>query len=300
MVRGKPQSPRDTSAAPATEDDLLEDLRNLIVTDESRGIREIVKILGDLQSRIEDRQGLTALLRPVIMDVLRDGAREDPEALRALITPIVREILHEDAGLVSPPATPSAARFPTLLRRARDRAAALLAGARSPREPTPEHLSEPAEGLEPCDVEFALNELFCLAAPSLVLLAHGSWLPIHQRAQNGEQFLVNLRRFIRAKSEGGSLQAPLRARLGPRWVHVEPGKHAHLLTVYGGAPPVGFFLDLRQTLADLHLRFTDALRRAQAGAVYRPLLRLLMDRYRPSHAQQAGGLVDPLTWPPPE
>jgi len=294
------------------ETDLLQDLRNLIVTEESESIRTLISIVGAIQARIEDRHGLVALLKPVIAEVLKEKARENPGELKKILAPLVKEILR-DADLPEPARVLRKSpkeKLLLLLTRTRERIRHLFS-----REPPPSDsvVEEPKETekepvVEVCDSDFALLELFLLARPSLVLLAHGSWRPAHVRARTEKQLLPLVRKFIGTKEEESSNgpspleeNEPMRAQVGKSHLHVEQGKYAYLAVLYEGTPSVGFFLDVRQTLGDLHSRFLDLLRRAQAAPPYRRVVRLLLDRYRPEDIR-IGGQVgdDPLTWPLPE
>jgi hypothetical protein len=292
----------DTPAAPRPEEsrELLDDLRNILVTEESRGVREVIAILGQLQSKIEDRQGLIALLAPVLAAALVEAARQDPAALERALAPIVRAIVAEDEDAPAAPPQSSAARallkpFEAVGERVRTLFARPKPAARA-------IVVEDAAALAPevADAEFALVELFLLARPSLALLAHGSWQATHLQLQAEEQMLPLLRRFIRDKTPDQDLVEPLRAAFDRYHVHVEPGKHAHLVVVYEGTPTEGFRLDIRTSLATLHAQSKDALRRAHAVPAYRATLRLLLDRYRPETSRMgAQSRQDPIRWPAP-
>ena len=291
------------------ETDLLQDLRNLIVTEESESIRTLISIVGAIQARIEDRHGLVGLLKPVIAEVLEEKVREDPEELKKILAPIVKEIIRE-ADLPEPARilrkTPRE-RLSLLLARTRERIRGLFSREAAPAESVLEEpkKAEKEPAVEICDSDFVLLELFLLARPSLVLLAHGSWRPAHVRARTEKQLLPLVRKFIGTKGEPTPVgpapleeNEPLRAQVGKSHLHVERGRYAYLAVLYDGTPSVGFFLDLRQTLGDLHSKFPDLLRRAQAAPAYRRVVRLLLDRYRPEDIR-IGGQVgdDPLTWP---
>ncbi|HAK93834.1 MAG TPA: hypothetical protein DCM87_02185 [Planctomycetes bacterium] len=286
-------------AAPTPDESgaLLEDLRNILVTEESRGIKEVVEILGQIQSRIEDRQGLIELLTPVIASAIAEAAKKEPDALRNALAPIVRAIAAERGEAPPPDVRP---RQPLLAGFA-ERARALLGRGQPAVSRVVEDTAPPlAAAPEVCDAEFALIELFVLAHPSLALLAHGSWQAPHLQAQAEELLLPLLRRFIREKAPGQDPSEPLRAVIDRLHAHIEPGPHAHLIVLYEGTPSVGFFLDVRQSLATLHAQSKDALRRAHAVQAYRGTLRLLLDRYRPEDSRMGPqSRRDPLRWPPP-
>ncbi len=280
--------------------ELLEDLRNILVTEESRGVKEVIDILGSLQSKIEDRQELTALIAPVLAAALEQAAKENPAELQRVLAPLVRSILADEAEEPSAPPPPGTTRalfrpLHALVERARG----LFV------RPQPETRKVVEEDISPvasevCDADFALLELFMLARPSLALLAHGSWQAAHLHAQAEEQMLPLLRRFIREKTPDQDIAEPLRAMIDRHHLLIQPGKHAYLVVLYEGTPTEGFRLDVRTSLASLHTQSKDALRRAYALASYRAPLRLLLDRYRPE-ASRMGERArhDPLSWPPP-
>lgn len=280
--------------------ELLDDLRNILVTEESRGVKEVIEILGALQSKIEDRRGLTALIAPVLAEALAEAARENPAELRRVLAPIVRSILADEAEEPSePPAARAKLALLRPLRALAERAKGLLV------RPQPETRKVVEEDISPvaaevCDADFALLELFMLARPSLALLAHGSWQAAPLHAQAEEQLLPLLRRFIREKTPDQDLAEPLRAMIDRHHLLIQPGKHAYLVVLYEGTPTEGFRLDVRTSLAALHTQHKDALRRAYALPSYRAPLRLLLDRYRPE-ASRMGEKArhDPLSWPPP-
>ena len=290
-----PAAPKKAPAAVEESRDLLDDLRNILVTEESRGIKDVVALLGHLQSKIEDRQGLIELLAPVIAAAMAQAARQDPEALRDALAPIVRAITAEGDETpppAAPPRRPSpagfAARVRALLKRGRPAPRRVVADTALPAAP------------EVCDAEFALIELFLLAHPSLTLLAHGSWQAPQLQAKAEELLLPLLRKFIREKVPARDPGEPLRAIVDRLHAHFEPGAHAYLIVLYEGAPSVGFFLDVRQSLTALHAQSRDALRRAHAVSAYRATLRLLLDRYRPEDSRMGPRPhPDPLSWPPP-
>ena len=98
---------RSPAAPPPDESRaLLDDLRNILVTEESRGIKEVVEILGQIQSRIEDRQGLIDLLTPVIAAAIAEAAKKEPDALRDALAPIVRAVAAERGEAPPPDARP--------------------------------------------------------------------------------------------------------------------------------------------------------------------------------------------------
>lgn len=297
-----PPRPDDLPPEAIGEEDLLQDLRNLIVTDESESIKTMLSIVSSLQARIEDREGLIALLKPVIAAAVRESVEENPDELKGILAPIVSDIIRRGPGQSAPADRFSRSRVRAALTALKKRALTLFSpGPASPQSP-PVVEEPPAErsGPELCDADFALLEVFLLARPSMVLLAHGSWQAGHLQSRTEEQILPLLRRFIRMKTEEQKLSGSLRARFEPYHILVEPAKYAFLVVLYEGSPPVGFFLDARQTLVDAHERFTDALRRAQAIQPYRGVLRLLLDRYRPTRCRiGAQSQEDPLKWPPP-
>ncbi len=279
--------------------DLLQDLRDLIVTDETESMRSLASLLSSLQAKIEDRRGLITLLKPVIATVLSERFKENPAELRELLRPVVEEILWEGTGTAARGDTGTKAKVREALRVVKDRARSMF----SREQHAPPVVNEPpVEGPPPevCDADFALFELFFLGRPSLGMLAHGSWQDTRVQAQAEEQLLPLIRRFVTTKAGNRDIAEPLQARFGRFHVHIEPGKLAYLAVLYEGAPAVGFLLDVRQTLADLHAKYADSIRRGQAVPPYRGALRLLLDRYRPTRSRLgAHAQEDPIKWPPP-
>jgi hypothetical protein len=292
--------PPDLPPEPIEDTDLLEDLRNLIVTEDSESLRTMASIVTALQARIEDRQGLIDLLKPVIDRVIRERVAEDPEAMREALRPLVEDVVRETADPVGRNDRGAGLAVLDALQSVSRKARAIFSRGRPHRKTVV--VESPAEGPPPevCDADFALCELFLLAHPSLVLLAHGSWQPPHFQVVLEEQLLPMIRRFITSKARGEEAGEPLRARFDRFHVHIEPAQHAVLVVVFEGTPPLGFLLDVRQTLVDIQTKFTDSLRRSRPVPQYRGALRLLLDRYRPTESRMgAHAHEDPIKWPPP-
>lgn len=282
------------------ESDLIQDLRNLIVTDDSESLQEMLSIIGALQAKLEDRQGLVNMLKPVIITVLAENIKDHPDQLRQLLRPIIADILNETDSEATESAPKPAKKRPGLFKSIRRKAQGLFAGLGRKDQAI---LKEPTQSTEQesllYDGEFALFELFLLAKPSLVLLAHGAWESMNEQNYHKEHLLPLLRSFIQNKVKEKTGTQPLTAHFDRFQVHIEPSQHAYLVVFYEGKPPVGFMLDVRQALADLQNRFTPALKRAQSITPYRSTLRLLLDRYRPTESRLgASTQEDPLTWPP--
>ncbi|MBN1418320.1 MAG: hypothetical protein JXP34_06055, partial [Planctomycetes bacterium] len=164
----------------------------------------------------------------------------------------------------------------------------------------------PREPRGVADVRFGLREVFLLGRDSLLLLAYGTWNPesTHLRAEG--RLLPLVRRFIRSAVEEGTA-SPLRARFEDRTIVIEMGRHMHLVTVYSGEPPVGFLPDIRQSLADIHGRVQSATAAPSGDApdstAVRPVLRILLDRYRPpgvSLRDIGADAYDPIRYPGPQ
>ncbi len=300
-TRKRSKLPQEDPPEPLEDQDLLADLRNLIVTEDSETLRTLLAAVNELKRKVEDRRGLIDLLKPVLPDLLREAAAEDPEAIRKALEPLFTfQVKH--AGRREPS---GGLRFVSSLQAALSGAAERVAGLfRAFRGrgggsgPVLQEISGGGAPAEVLDASFALEEIFLLARPSLVLLGHGTWLPPSEA--QGDYLLVQIRRFLSEKGGGADQDGPLQAQVGSHRLYIESGRNALLAVLYRGTAPVGFFLDVRQSLADLHCSLGEALRRAQVTSKYRPTLRLLLDRYRPSETRLSGTTrTDPLTWPPP-
>ncbi len=278
-----------------SKNELLQDLRNIIVTDDSESLKELLSVIGGLQAKLQDREGLAELIKPVITAVIREKMEEDPDGWRSMLKPLVREILEEEKQ----PAGPGKKnRLETTLQSLKKSTGGLLHTFRPRKRKTKTTIKEEPQGGETneiIDADFALVELFLLAHPSLVLLAHGSWQP--PELQNPKQLLPLIRTFITSKLKDRARGEPLKASYHECAIHIEPSKHAYLALFYTGSPPIGFFLDVRQVLSDMEKQHAVALKRAQTIPAYRPIVRLLLDRYCPRVIHMGNKKSDPITWP---
>jgi len=283
------------------ESDLLQDLRNIIVTDDSEGMKELLSIVGALQAKLQDQRGLISLLKPAITAVIKENIKEDPNGLKEAIRPIVEEIIQQyqmKQDESNPP--PQEHKIQHALRAITKKTHSLVTGLRPQKKQMVEESLIPQQEPEICDADFDLLELFLLARPSMVLLAHGSWQSSQTQAEAKELLLPQLRTFIQTKEKEETTE-PLRANFGQIQIHIEPTKYSYLIVLYRGTPPIGFFFDIRQSLSDIQTRFAPSLRRAKSIPSYRPILRLLLDRYRHPNSRIGNQTnEDPIKWPPPE
>jgi len=299
-----------------SEVDLLKDLRNLIVSEESDRIREILEILNYLRAKLDDPEGLVRTIKPVIGEILAERIHEAPDEMAKILAPVVtrafarraREDRVETARALRPVILRAVllavvGRAGTGIGAAFQRFLGLFGWRRRPEEA---FAPAPREGRIEADGRFGLREVFLLGKDSLLLLAYGTWNPesTHLRAEG--RLLPLVRRFIRSSVEEGT-PSPLRARFEDRTIIIELGRHMHLVTVFSGEPPVGFLPDLRQALADIHGRVQGApgtpAGEAPDTAAVRPVLRILLDRYRPtgiSIRDIGADAYDPIRYPGPQ
>lgn len=292
----------DQESLPEIEhSDPLQDLRDLIVNEESENIRDILEMLDYLRSKIDDPEGVIRTVKPIIGEVIAERIAESPDEMAKALGPMVAEALHRQirenrarAARIIAPVIFRAMAQATLGRIGRSLQAVgrtleeifWFPLRRRVRDALPPPGSLPQVHANPQRATpFALREIFILGRDSGLLFAHATWDPSLPHARTDSRFLPALRKFLKTSLEEGDEVEFLKARFEQYTVLVEVGPYAHLVAVVVGGVPVGFQPDMRQTLSDIHAEFQTQLkcaRMAPEGLVgVRPILRVFLDRYRP-------------------
>lgn len=261
------QASRGDSIAPG-----LADLREILVGHEQRRLAELEAQVADLQRQVEDKDGLLALLTPVMTDAIRTTIRDHRAAMVEALYPIIGQLVVRAVGEAI-----------------RDLARSIDHRMRVSLSPQAiwQRIQARVRGVSEAELalraslSFSIADLFLIHRQSglLLLCLSGDAEPMPDSDVVGGM-LTAIRDFTQEAFGQGQEGQLDEIQYGARRILIEAAQDAYLAIVADGIEPPGFRAQMREEIMAVQSRHAEALRDYDGDAAQfrleEPRLRQLM------------------------
>ncbi|MDQ1301773.1 MAG: hypothetical protein QG637_1695 [Chloroflexota bacterium] len=265
-----PQPSQASYAAPSAPG--LADLREILVGQEQRRLVELEAQVADLQRQVEDKDGLLALLTPVMTDAIRTTIRDHRSAMVEALYPIIGQLVVRAVGEAI-----------------RDLARSIDYRMRVSLSPQAiwQRIRARVRGVSVAELElraslpFSIADLFLIHRQSGLLLLY-----LSRAAEPMPDFdvvggmLTAIRDFTQEAFGQGREGQLDEIQYGARRILIETAQDVYLAIVVDGVEPPGFRGQMREEIVAVQGRHVEALRNYDGDAarfrLEAPRLRQLM------------------------